>query len=154
MECFYPDRVVARFPGLSALAVAGRLCRTSTLLPLGKLADLQFLSLAEIFPEQPEFPSPSCWPQLTLLRLHSAPDALARAVKKSFKSLAPDELDLDVRRPRKPDWLADNMDNLSATGRPIEASVPGKPEGGYGSIGMRAEARWIALLNWPGGPQR
>lgn len=111
VEYFDPDRVVARFPGLSALAVAGRLCRTSTLLPLGKLADLQFLSLTEVFPNQHEFPSPSCWPQLTLLRLHSAPDALAKAVKKSFKSLVPDELDLDVRRPRKPDWLAANMDN-------------------------------------------
>lgn len=111
VEVFDPDRVVARFPELSALSVIGRLCRTSTLLPLGKLSSLQSLSLDELFPEQHEFPSPACWPQLTLLRLHSAPDALAKAVKKSFKPLVPDELDLDVRRPRKPDWLAANMDN-------------------------------------------
>ncbi|MBM9914483.1 MULTISPECIES: hypothetical protein [Stenotrophomonas] len=111
VDGFDPDLVVARFPELTALAVAGRICRTSTLLPLGRLSRLQFLSLTEVFPEQAEFPSPACWPQLTLLRLHSVPDAIAKAVKKSFKSLAPDELDLDVRRPRKPEWLAANMDN-------------------------------------------
>lgn len=111
VEGFDPGRVAARFPELSALAVAGRLCRTSTLLPLGNLSRLQFLSLDEVFPEKHEFPSPACWPQLTLLRLHSTPDALAKTVRKFFKPLAPDELDLDVRRPRKPEWLAANMDN-------------------------------------------
>lgn len=82
---------------------------------LERLADLSTLSclmLNDLFPPAgTALPGPAAWPLLESLWLTSVPAELASAVKTAYKGQAKRGLTLSVRQPRKPEWLAANLDN-------------------------------------------
>lgn len=47
----------------------------------------------------------------TALRLTSLPEDAAKAIKQAYKPKVKQGLNLSIRQPRKPEWLADNLDN-------------------------------------------
>ncbi|KAF1015777.1 MAG: hypothetical protein GAK31_01254 [Stenotrophomonas maltophilia] len=105
-------RIAERLPGIRALSVQGAPCRLDNSAQLGALAHLEHLSLVDVFPPaEAPFPAPSYWPQLSTLSLDSVPAELAKAVNASFGPCVADGLVLEIRQPRKPEWLAANMDN-------------------------------------------
>ena len=72
------------------------------------------------------FPGPGAWERLRDLDLDSLPAAVATAVRRAYKA---SPLTVSVRRPRKPEWLAENLENPLRhwDGRPgIPASVAKK----------------------------
>lgn len=105
-------RIVDRFPGLDSLRVWGGPCVLHHLERLGELQAMRFLTLTDVFPPAGSvFPAPAQWPRLSTMWLQSIPADLAAAVKKAYKGEAAKGLDLSVRQPRKPEWLAANLDN-------------------------------------------
>ncbi|WP_144641283.1 gliding motility protein [Bordetella genomosp. 13] len=104
--------VAARLPSLRQLRIWGGPCVMQNLDRLGELSKLSYLTLTDVFPPAGSaFPAPSCWPGLSTLWLQSIPTDLAAAVKKAYRGEAAKGLDLSVKQPRKPEWLAANLDN-------------------------------------------
>lgn len=104
--------IADRFPRLERLSISGAPCTLEHPERLGDLSRLTRLQLSAVFPSNAlAFPLPSRWPHLSTLWLRSIPAALAAFVKKAYKAEAADGLDLVVRQPRKPEWLAANLDN-------------------------------------------
>ena len=58
-----------------------------------------------------EFPSPGQLPKLASLWMTSLPADVAKAVKTAYKKAAAQGLDLSISKPRKPEWLAENLHN-------------------------------------------
>lgn len=101
------DLVVKQFPALTSLTISGapgHLRNVSGLAAL-PLADL---ALNNVFGYGPD-DFPDDFPGLEELSLTSIPADVATSVKARYGG-RPD-LDLDVRQPRKPEWLAANLDN-------------------------------------------
>ncbi|OBV39634.1 hypothetical protein [Janthinobacterium psychrotolerans] len=106
------DGVLRRFPHLTYLQLQGKPGMVSNLSAIAGLAQLQTLSLHDLFGYTPEqFPSPQQLPRLSTLWLSSVPFDVAQAVKHSYKNAAAQGLDLSVTQPRKPAWLDENLHN-------------------------------------------
>jgi hypothetical protein len=104
--------VVARFPALSEMRLWGAPGQVRNLSALAALTDLQTLTLYDMFGFGPEdIPAPSSFPKLGMFWLTSVPADAAAAIKKTYKPATTQGLDLQVRQPRKPEWLAANLDN-------------------------------------------
>ena len=104
--------VARRFPQLLDLAVWGKPGIASSLASIASLTRLREFSAHELFGYGPdEFPAPAQMPALSRLHLASLPADAAKAIKARYKKAAAPELDLSITRPRKPEWLADNLDN-------------------------------------------
>lgn len=106
------ETVVARFPDLWFLDLGGKPGILSNLPAIAALAQLQMLSLHDLFGYTAEqFPAPQQLPHLSTLWLSSVPFDVAQTVKKGYKKAAALGLDLSVTQPRKSEWLAENLDN-------------------------------------------
>jgi hypothetical protein len=101
------DLVVKQFPALTSLTISGAPGYLRNVYGLAALP-LEDLSLNNVFGYGPaDFPDD--FPELEQLSLASIPADVAASVKAKYGG-RPD-LDLDVRQPRKPEWLAANLDN-------------------------------------------
>ena len=106
------DVVAQRFPGLTELTVWGKPGLASNVASIATLARLQEFTAYELFGYGPDdFPAPAQLPSLSSLCLASLPADAAKAIKASYKKAAALGLNLSVTRPRKPEWLAENLDN-------------------------------------------
>lgn len=106
------DVVAQRFPGLTELTVWGKPGLASNVASISTLTSLQEFTAYELFGYGPDdFPTPAQLPSLSSLCLTSLPLDAARAIKAGYKKAAALGLNLSVTRPRKPEWLAENLDN-------------------------------------------
>jgi len=104
--------IVQAFPRLQDLRIWGAPGILQGLEGLAALKSLSTLMLNDLFPPaDAALPGPSAWPELAMLWLTSVPADLAASVKKAYKAETARGLNLSVRQPRKPEWLAADMDN-------------------------------------------
>ena len=104
--------VAERFPQLVELTVWGKPALASHLGSLARLERLRSFSAYELFGYgADDFPAPAQMPALSSLCLASLPADAAKAIKAGYKKAAALGLNLSVTRPRKPEWLAENLDN-------------------------------------------
>lgn len=105
-------QALRHFPAVRQLRIWGAPGYLRNLSSLATLSGLRSLTLSDVFGFSPDdFPAPSNFPELQMLWLTSIPVDVAAAVKKTYKSATAAGLDLAVRQPRKPEWLAANLDN-------------------------------------------
>ncbi|WP_338865083.1 gliding motility protein [Myxococcus stipitatus] len=117
--------IVPRFPKLTELRVWGAPGYLRNAGRLAGLPSLTELTLSDMFGiSAEEFPGPEVLPQLGRLWLTSIPADLAASVKKAYKAMAREGLDLSVRQPRKAEWLAENLDNPFRTWDGVENITP------------------------------
>lgn len=102
--------VANTFPNIEYLHLLGAPGTLSGLGALSALPKLQALWLCDLFGyAAEEFPAPQALASLTSLSLDSLPADVAAAVRKAYKK-AP-QVELSLRKPRKPEWLQENLDN-------------------------------------------
>ena len=106
------DMVAQRFPLLTDLTVWGKPGLASNVASIARLDRLRSFTAYELFGYgADDFPAPAQLPALSSLCLTSLPADAAKAIKASYKKAAVLGLNLSVTRPRKPEWLAENLDN-------------------------------------------
>ena len=104
--------VAARFPHLRELRIWGKPGMARNLHSIAQLPRLQMLTTFDLFGfAAEEFPSPEQLPKLSQLWMTSLPADVAKAVKTAYKKAAAQGLDLSISKPRKPEWLAENLHN-------------------------------------------
>ncbi|WAS90566.1 hypothetical protein [Nannocystis punicea] len=98
------------FPNVSWLHLFGAPGLLSALSELRALVKLETLWICDLFGYAPDdFPTPDQLPALRSLDLDSVPADVAARVRALYKK-APG-VALTVRKPRKPEWLAENLEN-------------------------------------------
>ncbi|MCL2309300.1 MAG: hypothetical protein FWC42_03345 [Proteobacteria bacterium] len=105
--------IVTLFPALERLVLIGKPGTLQNFSAIARLPNLHHLHIEELFGyAAADFPPPDTYPHLALLSLESIPADVATHVKKIYAPLKKTRiLDLDVRKPRAPEWLAENLDN-------------------------------------------
>ncbi|MDH6279771.1 hypothetical protein [Prescottella agglutinans] len=102
--------VAEYFPSIAWLHLFGAPGLLDNLDGLQALPRLAALWICDLFGYGPDdFPGPEELPSLTSLDLDSVPADVAARVRARYKK-AP-HVELSVRRPRKPEWLAENLEN-------------------------------------------
>lgn len=104
------EDVAEYFPEVTWLHLVGAPGTLDRLQALTKLARLETLWLCDLFGYPVEdVPSPHDLPALVSLDLESIPADVAAHVRGAYKKTP--RVVLTVRKPRKPEWLAENIDN-------------------------------------------
>ena len=104
--------VVERFPHLRELRLWGKPGMATNMNRIAQLTELQMLTTFDVFGfGADEFPAPEQLPKLSQLWMTSVPADVAKAVKTAYKKAAAQGLDLSISKPRKPEWLAENLLN-------------------------------------------
>jgi len=105
-------QLVRRFPHLKQLWLQGKPGMLHHVNSLQQLTDLSSFSTHDLFGfTGKEFPTPDQLHHLSRLWLSSLPADAARHIQKIYKARVPLGLDLSVTKPRKPEWLEENVDN-------------------------------------------
>lgn len=100
--------IVQAYPNLESLDLRGELGIIENMAELGKLKGLKRLMLFDLFGyNSDEFPVRSQWSMLEYIFIQTYPADLAKKLKKEFS----DCNDYFVRMPKKPEWIAENLDN-------------------------------------------
>ena len=100
------------FPHVHALYLWGAPGVATGIEHLAALRELEMILINDIFPPaESRLPGPDTWPNLQSLWLTSVPAELIAQAKKDYKKAAASGLDLELSKPRKPEWLAANLDN-------------------------------------------
>ncbi|MGO4102531.1 hypothetical protein AB4Y63_01125 [Leifsonia sp. YAF41] len=98
------------FPLVSWLHLFGAPGLLDELSELRALQNLETLWMCDLFGYEPKsFPSPAELPMLTSLDLDSVPVDVAASVRAAYRKSP--RVELTVRRPRKSEWLAENLHN-------------------------------------------
>ncbi|MEV6911217.1 hypothetical protein [Amycolatopsis sp. NPDC051071] len=106
------SRVVAAYPGLKRLTLHGKLGTLTNAESLNRLAALQRLSISDLFGmTSMDRITPENIPHLEALSLSSVPAEYATAMRATWRTEIPNGTDVDIREPRKPNWVAENRDN-------------------------------------------
>ncbi|MDF9826090.1 hypothetical protein M2447_000166 [Ereboglobus sp. PH5-10] len=105
--------IAGRHPALEVLSLAGKPGTLQNISAISRLPKLRSLYIDDLFGYTPaDIPPPGTHPRLAELWLESIPADVAAHVKKTYAPLKKTaRLDLQVRKPRAPEWLADNLDN-------------------------------------------
>ncbi len=104
--------VIMAYPELQELRLWGKPGTVSNLKSIQYLQKLQFFTTFDLFGFSGEdFPDPEQLPKLRSLWLNSLPADAAKAIKVRYKKWAAYAHDLDITKPRKPEWLAENLTN-------------------------------------------
>lgn len=102
--------IAEHFPEVSWLHLFGAPGLLDELEELQRLPQLTTLWICDLFGYDPsDFPGPDELPSLTGLDLDSIPADVATGVRARY-ALVP-RVELTVRKPRKPEWLAENLEN-------------------------------------------
>ncbi len=106
------EPVVRSYPHLKELRLWGKPGNVVNLQQLEQLTNLRTFSTYDMFGFSGEaFPGPDRLPNLTWLWMTSLPADAAKAIKDKYKKEVPKGLDLSITKPRKPEWLAENLNN-------------------------------------------
>ncbi|MGW6376072.1 hypothetical protein ACWFRB_08405 [Rhodococcus sp. NPDC055112] len=102
--------VAEHFPGVSWLHLFGAPGLLDELDGLQRLPQLKTLWICDLFGyDSSDFPGPDELPSLTGLDLDSIPADVATGVRARYRKVP--RVELTVRKPRKPEWLAENLEN-------------------------------------------
>lgn len=99
--------IVGRFPGLRELRLWGAPGLLHGLEELTGLSELNDVWMFELFGYD-DFPGPRELPAVDHLWLESLPAQAAAAIKRKYRGSG---VELRIRKPRKPDWLEENLEN-------------------------------------------
>lgn len=104
--------LAGQFPHLHELRIWGAPGYAANMGEIAKLKGLHTFTTYDLFGfTGEEFPLPDTLPQLGMLWLDSLPADAAKTIKARYKKAAADGLDLSVTKPRKPEWMAENLTN-------------------------------------------
>ncbi|MFF2886135.1 hypothetical protein [Paenibacillus sp. NPDC057967] len=104
--------ITRRFPAMQSLRLWGRPGLLTGLERLSELSELRSFSTNDLFGFTGEqFPDPDQLPHLEWLWLSSLPAEAALSIRKRYKKRAAEGLDLSITKARKPEWLAENLNN-------------------------------------------
>ncbi|WP_434750669.1 hypothetical protein [Paenibacillus amylolyticus] len=123
------ESVVQTSPELSQLRLWGKPGTISGIHSIQHLTSLQMFSTNDLFGfDGDQFPSPEQLPELHTLWMNSLPAEAAKSIKTRYKKVAETRIDLDITQPRKPEWLAENLNNpfRDWDGREQIKAVPAK----------------------------
>ena len=103
---------MSRYPDLLELRLWGKPGNLINFDKLSGFSKLRFFSAMELFGfSEKDIPEPECFPNLCSLWMDSLPEDAAKMVKKLYKNRAKEGLHLWITKARKPEWLAQNLDN-------------------------------------------
>lgn len=104
------SQIPHHFPHLNCLRLVGKPGHVKNINALSLLNELEErLIIDDLFGFiSEEFPEPKSWPKLKWLNLESVPEEAGKHIRKVFKGKVNT---LIVRKLRKPEWLAENIDN-------------------------------------------
>ncbi|KJD45069.1 hypothetical protein [Paenibacillus terrae] len=106
------QQIVVRFPHLYELRIWGKPGIISNLHSLEQLKELHRFTTYDLFGfTGEEFPAPDRLPHLSMLWMTSLPTDAGKLIKAAYKKEVPRGLDLSITKARKPEWLAENLDN-------------------------------------------
>ncbi|WP_440109554.1 hypothetical protein [Paenibacillus sp. QZ-Y1] len=106
------EPLVQLYPELEELRLWGKPGNLSNLESIQHLTHLQEFTTYDLFGFSGEqFPGPEQLPELARLWLTSLPADAAKSIKTRYKKAAAAGLELEVSKPRKPEWLAENLSN-------------------------------------------
>jgi len=106
------EEVLSRYPDLLELRLWGKPGNLINFDKLSGFSKLRFFSTMELFGfSEKDIPEPECFPNLCSLWMDSLPEDAAKMVKKLYKNRAKEGLHLWITKARKPEWLAQNLDN-------------------------------------------
>lgn len=104
--------VIRRYPYLEEIRLWGKPGNVTNMSSIAQLPNLQRFTAYDMFGFTGEqFPGPDELPRLTWLWLTSVPADAAKAVKDKYKKETAKGLDLSVTKPRKAEWLQENVHN-------------------------------------------
>jgi len=104
--------LVVRYPGLADLSLSGTFGVLAQASSLNQLASLKRLFVHSLFGMgRPDCLLPDRVPALEFLGLHNIPYAYAAAMRARWRPQIPNGTLVDITGARKPEWLAENLDN-------------------------------------------
>lgn len=104
-------RLVERYPALTGLTLIGPVTLSSAS-SLNELTSLKHLMLSDVFGMvEADCLLPRRVPALESLQLVSVPAEYATAMRRLWRPEEPQGVYLRVAKPRKPEWLAENLNN-------------------------------------------
>ncbi|ASJ56418.1 hypothetical protein BP422_24355 [Brevibacillus formosus] len=104
--------LVQRYPSLQDIRLWGKPGTLSNLGSIKHLKELLTFTTYDLFGfSGDEFPSPDQCPKLSTLWMTSLPAEAAKTIKAAYKKEVKNGLDLSITKPRKPEWLANNLTN-------------------------------------------
>lgn len=106
------DAIAREYPKLKELRLWGKPGKIINFGKLSKFSELEVLTTMDVFGfTAREVPRPDDLKKLYRLWMDSLPEDAAKEVKKLYKKRKDDGLDLWITKPRKEEWLAQNLDN-------------------------------------------
>jgi len=99
---------------IDELSLSGKPGNVKNFSAISTLKKLRSLIVRDLFGySSADFPTPKDLPALESLWLHSIPYDVAQTAKKLYKPLVADDyaFELDIIKARKPEWLAENLNN-------------------------------------------
>jgi hypothetical protein len=105
--------LVRQYPALSSVHLSGKLGDVKNIPALGALKDLSSIWMSDLYGYSGEdFPAPDVFPKLRNLHIWGLPADAAKTIKTMYQPLAATgAFQLEIKQPRKPEWLAQNKDN-------------------------------------------
>lgn len=104
--------LVEYYPELSELRLWGKPGNVSHIETIQHWPNLQTFTTYDLFGFNGEqFPDPEQLPELTTLWLTSLPADAAKSIKTKYKKSVATGLDVEITKGRKPEWLAENLNN-------------------------------------------
>jgi hypothetical protein len=106
------EEVLNAYPKLTELRLWGKPGNLVHFDKLPEFQQLEVLTTMDLFGFTAEdIPTPDRLPNLYMFWMESLPEDAAKVTKKLYKKRKEDGLHLWISKPRKPEWLAQNLDN-------------------------------------------
>ena len=106
------EEVLNAYPKLTELRLWGKPGNLLHFDTLSEFKELEVLTTMDLFGFTAEdIPRPDSLPNLRRFWMNSLPEDAAKVAKKLYKKRKEEGLDLWITKPRKPEWLVQNLDN-------------------------------------------
>lgn len=104
--------ILGEYPNLRELRLWGKPGNLVNFDKLSEFNKLEVFTTMDLFGFNAEdIPKPESLPELRMFWMISLPEDAAKITKKLYKKRKEEGLDLWITKPRKPEWLAQNLDN-------------------------------------------
>lgn len=104
--------ILREYPKLRELRLWGNPGKLTNFAKISELSNLEVLTTMDLFGfTAEEVPKPEELQKLYMLWMDSLPEDAAKEVKKLYKNRKSEGLDLWITKPRKAEWLAQNLEN-------------------------------------------